>query len=213
MNRGYRLPTILTLLMLLAACSQSVRLKVAADIPEPAISTLPLTMGIYYDDQFRHYTYTEESKERPNWRIETGDSQVAIFDRIFSSLFAQLIRLEQPPGERGAAAVDAVLSPSLDDIQFALPNETMTDHFEAWVRYTLTLYSPAGDVIATLPVTGYGRTQAAAFAANETGLNSAINLALRDAGARLIVGFRESKSVSAWLAAKSGECQSYARIC
>ena len=184
------------LLLVLAACEQSVSLKVDTEIPAPVISRMPVKMGVFYSDELRNYIFEENSEDRPNWKIESGSSHVALFDQIISSMF---VETKQVPGTTADTTIDAVLSPSVAEMQFALPDETKTDFYEAWVKYNMELYDRDGSRIAGWSVTGYGKSSTEFMKSRDKGLNAAVNQALRDAGARFALGFRKVEDVSAWL--------------
>ena len=184
------------LLLALAACEQSVSLKVDTEIPTPVIARMPVKMGVFYRDELRNYVYEENSEERPNWKIESGSSHVALFDQITSSMF---VETKEVAGTTADTTIDAVLSPNVAEMQFALPAETKTDFYEAWVKYNMELYNRDGSRIANWSVTGYGKSSTEFMKSRDKGLNAAVNQALRDAGAKFALGFSKVADVSAWL--------------
>lgn len=184
------------LLLILTACEQSVSLKVDTEIPTPVIARMPVKMGVFYRDELRNYVYEEDSEERPNWKIESGSSHVALFEQILSSMFEET---KEVSGTTADATVDAVLAPGVAEMQFALPAETKTDFYEAWVKYNMALYDQAGSPIASWSVTGYGKSSTEFMKSRDKGLNAAVNQALRDAGAKFALGFPKIAAVSAWL--------------
>ena len=194
MNHRHIYPVCL--LLILAACEQSVSLKVDTEIPTPVIARMPVKMGVFYRDELRNYVYEEDSEERPNWKIESGSSHVALFEQILSSMFDET---KEVSGTTADATVDAVLAPGVAEMQFALPAETKTDFYEAWVKYNMALYDRAGSPIANWSVTGYGKSSTEFMKSRDKGLNAAVNQALRDAGAKFALGFPKVAAVSAWL--------------
>ena len=184
------------LLLILAACEQSVSLKVDTEIPTPVIARMPVKMGVFYRDELRNYIYEENSEDRPNWKIDSGSSHVALFNQIISSMF---VETKEVGGTTADTTVDAVLSPSVAEMQFALPAETKTDFYEAWVKYNMELYNRDGSRIANWSVTGYGKSSTEFMKSRDKGLNAAVNQALRDAGAKFALGFRKVADVSSWL--------------
>ncbi len=184
------------LLLALAACEQSVSLKVDTEIPTPVISRMPVKMGVFFSDEMRNYIFEENSEDRPNWKIESGSSHVALFDQIISSMF---VETKEVAGTAADTTLDAVLSPSVAEMQFALPEETKTDFYEAWVKYNMELYNRDGSRIAGWSVTGYGKSSTEFMKSRDKGLNAAVNQALRDAGAKFALGFHRVEDVGAWL--------------
>ena len=197
---------------LLAACiSQSINVKVESDIPVPLVAAIPLDMGVYYDPALSGYTYTEDSTDRPDWKVDSGAAQVSMFEQVLTPMFRSVTQVRSPQGGE-AAAVAGVITPQVEEMQFALPNETKTEIYEAWIKYKLQLRAD-GQLIAEWPVTGYGKTEDALLTQRDDGLSTAINLAMRDAGAKLAIGFEKVPEIRRWLAQRTHDCQRYADAC
>ena len=192
----HRLIFSVGLLLILTACEQSMSLRVDTEIPTPVVSRLPVKMGVFYQDELRNYVYEENSEDRPNWKIDSGSSHVALFEQILPSMFEEI---NEVGGTTGSAMVDAVLAPSVAEMQFALPAETKSDFYEAWVKYNMELYNQDGSRIANWSVTGYGKSSTEFMKSRDKGLNAAVNQALRDAGAKFALGFSRIADISAWL--------------
>ena len=186
----------ISLLLILTGCQQSMSLKVDSEIPSPVVSRMPVKMGVVYQDELRNYVYEEDSEDRPEWRIDSGASHLSLFQQILTSMFDEVTEVTTTNGD---AAVQAVLRPSVAEMQFALPVETKTDFYEAWVKYDMELYDQDGNNIANWSVTGYGKSSTEFMKSRDKGLNAAVNQALRDAGARFALGFTKVADVSAWL--------------
>ena len=198
----HRLIYSVGLLLILTACEQSMTLRVESEIPTPVIERMPVKIGVFYQDELRNYVSEENSDERPKWKIESGSSHVDLFEQILSSMFQEVIEVA---GTTAAATVDAVLAPSVAEMQFALPAETKTDFYEAWVKYDMELHDPDGNRIANWSVTGYGKSSTEFMKSRDKGLNAAVNQALRDAGAKFALGFPMVAEISVWLEQKTAE--------
>ena len=194
MNHRHIFPVCLILIM--AGCEQSMSLRVDSEIPTPVIARMPVTMGVLYRDDLRNHVYEENSDERPNWKIESGSSHIALFEQILGSMFEETIEVA---GTTADTTVDAVLAPSIAEMQFALPAETKSDFYEAWIKYDMELFNREGNPIANWSVTGYGKSSTEFMKSRDKGLNAAVNQALRDAGARFALGFHKVEAVGAWL--------------
>ena len=197
-----RLIYAVSLLLILTACEQSMTLRVESEIPTPVIERIPVKIGVFYQDELRNYVSEENSDERPKWKIESGSSHVDLFEQILSSMFQEVIEVA---GTTAVATLDAVLAPSVAEMQFALPAETKTDFYEAWVKYDMELYNQDGSRIANWSVTGYGKSSTEFMKSRDKGLNAAVNQALRDAGAKIALGFPMVAEISAWLEQKTAE--------
>ena len=199
---NYRLIITVCLALALAACEQSMSLKVDSEIPTPLVATIPVTMGVFYNDGLRNFMYEENSDDRPNWKIESGESHIALFEQILPSMFQEV---KEVGGITADATVDAVISPKVAEMQFALPAETSTDFYEAWIKYNMELYDRDGEPLASWSVTGYGKSSTEFMKSRDKGLNAAVNQALRDAGAKFALGFPKVAEVGAWLEQQTGD--------
>ena len=181
----------------LAGCSSSVAVKVDSEVPAPLIDKYATGIGVYYEDALRNHVYTEDSEDRKNWRIETGTAQVAMFDQVIRGTFEVVRPVASLPVS--GAAVDAVIVPHIDEVQFATPRESLQNFYEAWIRYKIDLRRPSGDLIATWEMTAYGRSAEGFLTSNDQGLNAAIAGLLRDAGAKFTIGFPQAPGVKEWI--------------
>ena len=186
-------------------CNDSLNIKTESEVPVPQLSQLPLDVGVYYEEGLRNHIYSENSEDRPNWKVNTGDSQIKLFDRILPAMFRTV---QQVDGINTAAAnkLDVVLVPHVEDMQFALPRETGTDLYEAWIKYRLNMYDNQGVAIADWTIAGYGKSPTEFLGSREEGIQEAINSAFRDAGARFSLSFTRNEDVEKWLSGKLGDC-------
>ncbi len=181
-------PHIAILAALLCGCSQSLTLQIDSEVPVALMQTLPLTIAVYYDDALRNHSYIEDSEERENWAISTGSSQVAMIDRVLTSTFAKVVPLDQLPSANTLIDADLIVTPSIKEMQFGTPEETFFDFYEAWIRYDIGMLAPDGTSLDNWEMVTYGKSTPTRFTSRKTGLNDAIALALRDAGAKLATG-------------------------
>jgi hypothetical protein len=188
-----------TLIVSISGCTSSLNLKVESEIPTPLFNQLPLNMGVYYDEQFRTYTYTEDSSERPNWSIDSGASQVAMFDQVLPSMFKTVTQISEPLNPGNSYNVDGILAPSIEEMQFSLPAETKMDLYEVWIKYKIGLYDNSGQHIIDIPLIAYGKTSTEFLKTRDKALQAAMDLALRDGGARMALGFLKDDGVKQWL--------------
>ena len=173
---------------LIAGCNQATTMRVDAKVPVALVEKLPLTIGVYYDTALRNHRYTEDTSERPNWVIDSGHSQVALFDSVLTSTFNQVIPVENLPTVDAPAEFDLIVAPAISEMQFTTPDETFFDFYEAWIRYDIDLLRSDGSSINKWEITAYGKSPKKYFASRTDSLKSAIGLALRDAGAKLSTG-------------------------
>ena len=194
-------PFVLCLLALVLSGCATTTVQVEGEFPsEPLIAQLPLTIGIHFDESFSSYQIDEPVPQRGDWSISMGGAQLQMFRTVLPAMFERVIELEDPTAP---AEVDAVLRPRVDDMQFAIPFQTKSNFFEVWIRYQLTMTEPGSErIIASWPLTAYGRTRDAFLEGAEAAIEQAAVMALRDAAAFLAIDFAETRELEPWLAEK-----------
>ncbi|WP_234994977.1 hypothetical protein [Microbulbifer donghaiensis] len=169
--------------------------------PQPVGQQHPLTVGIYLSDEFRNFTYHEDSEDREEWNINTGRAQKNLFETVLGSMFTEAIPLARYPQDL-PKNVELVIVPEIRELQFTMPRETRVNIFEVWIKYDMNAYDQQGESIASWVITAYGKTPTAFLKSQEDALAQAINVALRDAGATLYTGFAKVPELQALLANK-----------
>jgi len=191
----------LILLGLLPGCGPS-KVIVQGDFAPPLIEPLPLTVGVWFGDDFTQHEFFDGSKSRneSGWVVNTGEAQVQMWDRLLAGMFEQVIVLNSPPeAGRSSPAVDAVLVPHVDELQYTLPEHTQIKVYEIWMRYRFELVAIDGQPIAEWTMSSYGKTPTAFLQSDEEAVNLAAVMALRDAGAHFISQFTQIPAVQGWL--------------
>ena len=194
----------LALLLLLTGCGTS-KVVVKGQFPEPLMEKLPLTLGIWYGEDFRNHEFFDDAAGRSEskWLVQTGNAQVQMLDILLNGMFVNVVPMKAKP-EPGALnqVVDAVLIPHVDELQYAIPAHTNVKVYEIWMRYRYELVTTSGEPIADWTMTSYGKTPTAFLQSNEAAVNLAAVVALRDAGANFIVNFTRVPAVREWLKQK-----------
>lgn len=198
------------LVVFVAGCSKTLNLEVESVVPTPLASRLPLTLGVYYNENFRNYVFTEKSDVREDWTIDNRSSRISLFNEILPTMFSTVNSVDNL--DSGASGIDIILEPDVMAMQVALPEETHSDIFEAWIKYGIKIYDPAAGLITEWQITGYGKTPTAMFRNKERGLNTAINMALRDLGAKMVLDFPRVPEVKSWLSTRI-DCSQFPNIC
>lgn len=172
---------------LLASCDHA--LLIPARFPDLLVEPLPLDAGIFFPADFAAYTHVEKVGGT-EWKINIGAASVALFDRAAGRIFRRASRLPAAPVPGVANGLDAVIVPSVSGFEFSLPSQSATDQYSVWIRYTLDVYGPAGELISSLPVTAYGQSDARRFSA-AAAMEQATIVAMRDAAASLATTFTD----------------------
>ena len=202
--------TLLLSLLALAGCATDINMQVESDVPTPLSEKIPLAIGVHYNDNFRNFVFKENSDARKDWTIDSRQSRMKLFNEILPSMFQSVTTVEDLADT--PAGVEVVIEPEVIDMQVAMPEETHSDIYEAWIKYEIRMYQPSGEPLSHWQITGYGKSHTALFKKREKGLNTAINMALRDIGAKLVLDFPRAPGVREWLVSKI-DCSEYYKIC
>lgn len=193
------------LAILLAGCGPATVI-VEGSFPSPVVEPLPLTLGIWYQEDFSGHEFFDQTtnKAESDWLVQTGAAQVSMWDTVLAGMFTDVVHMKgEPGGGQMNQSVDGVLIPHVDDLQYTIPAHTNIKVYEIWMRYRFKLVSPSGELIAEWTMSSYGKTPTAFLRSDEEAVNLAAVMALRDAGANFITSFRDVPELQQWLAERS----------
>lgn len=197
------------LLALLTGCGPA-KVVVEGEFPAPTMMKLPITLGVWYDQDFANHEFYEEAKSRTesSWLVKSGQAQVAMWDTLLNGMFARVVPMIGKPGPgQMNPSVDAVLIPEVAELQYAIPAHTNVKVYEIWMRYRFQLVTTGGKPIAEWTMPAYGKTPTAFLQSDQEAVNLAAVMALRDAGANFANSFARVPAVQAWLQQRLGDQQ------
>ena len=218
-GRVFRIAAALAALAV-AGCKGGASVTVDVSVPRPLVEPIDVAVGMYFDDKLNTYVHREELSDLGAYSIHIGSSQAAVFAQVFEAMFGQVVpmvnRTSAAVSEDGEQALslvaadgrdmrlEGVLAPSIEEVQFALPDQTGGDFYEVWIRYRMQILDTEGKTLAEWPVIGYGKANQRNYGTIDqkgSGLHAAAIWALRDAAAVLSFRFHEQTTVQGWLAA------------
>jgi hypothetical protein len=191
----------LLLALTLAGCGAK-EVVVTGNFPPPLMEPLPVALGIWYEPEFAAHEFFDEAKGRADstWLVKTGEAQVQMWSQLFDRMFLRVEKMDgKPAPEQMNPAVDAVIIPRVDELQYAIPAHTNVKVYEIWMRYAFELVTTSGEPIAEWTMTAYGKTPTAFLQSDEEAVRLAGVVALRDAGAHFITSFQKVPEVAQWL--------------
>ena len=189
------------LLALLAGCGPT-KVKVQGNFPDPLMEPVPLTLGVWYTEEFANHEFFDEATGRAGsgWVVNTGEAQVTLWDKLLGGMFYQLVHMKGEPGPgQMNQVVSAVLIPHVEELQYAIPMHTNVKVYEIWMRYRFELVTTNGESIAEWTMPAYGKTPTAFLRSDDDAVNLAAVMALRDAGANFATSFMRVPEVAAWM--------------
>lgn len=186
--------------MSLTACAHVV--PVTGSVPTPVVGSIPITVGVYMDDEFRNFTHAEDRRLGNEWVISSGQLNEEMFTSLFETMFARTVQIDTPPDQGVSRSdLDALLQIKVTEYGFLTPRETGQRFFAVSFKYQMLMWQPDGTPIANWRVVGYGKSAWTAFQDVE-GLRDATAIAIRDGAAAVALGFERVPGVAAWLESK-----------
>jgi len=191
---------VCALVQLLVSCAAST-INITGSYPTPLVRKIPITIGVYYPDELRNYSYIEidDYSGKDQYIINSGLSQIELFNTVLPALFENVVLLDSLDAAQGQGNLDAVFVPDIEEFQVGLPDKTKLKVFEIWVKYNMRLSNANGDYIADWVMTAYGKAPTENFQSVDAGVKDAAVVALRDLAASLTLGFAGIPEVNEWL--------------
>lgn len=186
MHMIFRLCSIVLFVATVTSCSGNYQIE--GTYPSPLVPALPVQLDLEYDDTFGTYTYFDGDAQDNGVSIAIGPAQVQLFETIIEGMF-----------EGGENAPVLKMKPAVNGFQYAVPRETRSEVYEVWIKYRIDIEDSDGNAIADWIITGYGKTPTALLKSQGAAINAATNIALRDIGTQLAIGFKRQPSISLWL--------------
>jgi len=180
-------------LLSLAACG-AVKLVATTNIPTPLVARIPVAVALYMPKEFSGYVHKEE-RWSTKWNIDLGHAQSDGLTRLFNAMFERVVMVDSVnAGAQLGGDIKAILEPSVEEYAFVTPRDAGSPFYAVSIKYRVNVYAPDGRLADSWGFTGYGTSPAEGLS-NTVPLTEATALAMRDAGAKLAVEFRDQAVV------------------
>jgi hypothetical protein len=194
--RWARLASGIASIATLTACG-GVQIKPAAVLPKPLVVVMPAHVGLVIPGEMRDFKHNE-TRWGVEWTVSLGDGHRNLMLEVLKNEFTEVREFKDLEAARGSADLKAIFEPRIEQYSFVTARETGGRYYAVTIRYRIDLYSPAGEKVDSLTLTGYGNALAKGMSSGKP-LEAASVSAMRDAAAKFLVQFPE-QSVGARLA-------------
>ena len=178
-----------TAMVLLAGCGP-VKLIANTNIPPPLVVKIPIGVALFMPTEFANYVHKEE-RWSTKWHVDLGKAQSDGITRLMNAMFERVITVDSVnAGTQVPGGVAAILEPSIEEYAFVTPRDAGSPFYAVSIKYRVNVYLPDGKLADSWGFTGYG-TSLSQGLSSQAPLSTATALAMRDAGAKLAVEFRE----------------------
>ena len=176
-------------MVLLAGCGP-VKLVASTNIPPPLVVKIPIGVALFIPTEFSSYVHKEE-RWSTKWHVDLGKAQTDGITRLMSAMFERVVPVDSVnAGTQLQGGVVAILEPSIEEYAFVTPRDAGSPFYAVSIKYRVNVYLPDGKLADSWGFTGYGTSPSQGLS-SEAPLSTATALAMRDAGAKLAVEFRE----------------------
>ena len=181
-------------LVILSGCSSSASVQLTNEFPQVLAKPKALSAAVVFEPSFATYV----AKPNAKTVIDIGAAQVRLLRNAFAGLFSTL---EFVANREEITADNAmVIIPSVREVQVSTPSDNYLNVFEVWIKYNLDLETTEGESIDSWFMPAYGKTPDAFMASKSAAIEEAAIIALRDAGAKLMLDFYRIPAVNNWAA-------------
>lgn len=177
----------------LYGCASNVSVRVETSFPEVVAIPREMSAALVMDQEFHNYV------ARPNstTRIQIGAAQVDLLTKAFNGLFSQVKVVSSR--EHAGPGTDLVITPSVLETQLSTPSESYLNVYEVWIKYSLDIETADGVPIDSWFLPAYGKTPSSYLLSRNTAIEDAAIVALRDAGAKLMLDFFRIPAIHGWM--------------
>jgi hypothetical protein len=176
----------------LAGCGP-VSLVANTNIPTPLVVKIPVGVALFVPKEFSAYVHKEE-RWSTDWQVELGRAQTDGMMRLLNAMFERVVPVDSVNAAAQVPDIRAVLEPNIEEYAFVTPRDAGSPFFAVSIKYRVNVYLPDGKLADSWGFTGYGTSPAQGLSSTAP-LATATALAMRDAGAKLAVEFREQAIV------------------
>ena len=189
------------ILFFMSGCASGANVYVSSSVPKPLIDSLPATVGIHFSDDLKEFVFEEKIANHGIFRIELGESQEQLFERIFGAMFNEVTKVDSP--DATPSGVDAIIVPRINEVQIAIPQQTRGDFYEVWISYSIKLNKLDGTTIHDWRIAAYGKANSKNYKnpldRPNVALADATDNAIRDAAAIISFYFAQERPVRNWI--------------
>jgi hypothetical protein len=188
---------LLVSVAVLSGCTSNVRVN--ETFPVVVAEPRDMNATLVMDREFRSYRASPNEKTN----IQIGASQVDLMTKAFSGLFTRVDVVSsrnQVPRD-----TDLVIIPSVREVQLSTPTESYLNVYEVWIKYNLDIETPDGVPIDSWFLPAYGKTPYSFLFSRSLAVETAAVVALRDAGAKLMLDFFRIPAIYGWMQQRAAE--------
>ena len=184
--------SVLIAVIFISGCSSTAQVQIDSQFPTVVSKPKPVKAAIVFTEDFKRYIASPNSKTS----IDLGNAQTELLSNAFAGLFNEIEFVSAVSDVTFENAL--VITPSVQEVQVSTPSDTYLNVYEVWIKYSLDIETVSGDQVDSWFMPAYGKTPDAFMASKSAAIGEAAIIALRDAGAKLMLDFYRIPTVNNW---------------
>jgi len=185
--------SVLIAVIFISGCSSTAQVQIDSQFPTVVSKPKPVKAAIVFTEDFKRYIASPNSKTS----IDLGSAQTELLSNAFAGLFNEIEFVSAVSDVTFENAL--VITPSVQKVQVSTPSDTYLNVYEVWIKYSLDIETVSGDQVDSWFMPAYGKTPDSFMLSKTNAIEEAAIIALRDAGAKLLLDFYRIPSVYNWL--------------
>jgi hypothetical protein len=173
--------------LVLCGC-QAVKVLPEGELPKPLVVAVPAKVAVVVTPEAANFVH-KETRASVDYEAQLGPSHKQIMQEIFGAEFRDAKFFDDLDAARKEPGVLAIFEPRIEQFSFANAKETGGAYCAVTIRYQIYIYSPDGQQVDMLTLTGYGSGPAATIGNGQVELSMASYSAMRDAAAKFLTQF------------------------
>ena len=171
-----------------AGCAKVI-VRPEGELPRALIVATPAKVGVVVTPETSNYVH-KESRASVDYEAQLGAAHKHLVEEIFKAEFTEAKMFDSVDAARLEPGLLAIFEPRIDQFSFANAKETGGVYCAVTIRYQILIYTPGGESVDTLTLTGYGSGPAPKIGNGEEELAIAGYAAMRDAAAKFLTQFQ-----------------------
>jgi hypothetical protein len=181
------------IMIAVTGCSSTAQVRVDEHFPTVLSEPKDIHAAVVFEQDFQEYVAHPNDKTT----IDMGRAQVELLSKAFQGLFRQVDIVTAR--DQVVAGSELVIIPSVREVQVSTPTDSYLNVYEVWIKYNLDIETADGDPIDSWFMPAYGKTPDSLMLSRSEAMREATIVALRDAGAKLLLDFYRIPSVFGWM--------------
>ena len=181
--------SVLIAVIFISGCSSTAQVQIDSQFPTVVSKPKPVKAAIVFTEDFKRYIASPNSKTS----IDLGSAQTELLSNAFAGLFNEIEFVSAVSDVTFENAL--VITPSVQEVQVSTPSDTYLNVYEVWIKYSLDIETVSGDQVDSWFMPAYGKTPDSFMLSKTNAIEEAAIIALRDAGAKLLLDFYRIPSV------------------